>query len=95
VGTRNLPGSVFEGRCLGFVVILRTHLLLHSNICSNVGGQPSEEHVICLWYSGTVAILLCYFNIFGLKSTLCLNTGILLVLGTKYAFVIENGFHCL
>ena len=95
MGTRNLPGPVSEGRILGFVVILRTCLLLHSNICSNFGGQPSKKCVNCFWYSGTVAILLCYCNIFSLKSTLYFKYWYFVVLGIRYAFYTEDGFHCL
>ena len=92
MGFRNLPGPVFEGRTL---VILRTHLLLCSYISSKFGGQPSNEHVILLLYSGTVAILSCYFNIFGLKSALYFKYWYFVSPWNQYAFYIEHWFYCL
>jgi len=68
--------------------------LLHSNIYSNYGGQPSKEHVIT--FCAVVQLpFCCVISVFvGWKALYILNTGILLVLGTKYAFYIENGFLC-
>ena len=66
---------LFEGRIHGFVVIVRTYLMLHSNLCSNFGGlmlckrtvpPPSSlPRNILLpllqWYSCHIVVLFQYF----------------------------------